>query len=34
VIDQRNIGASLNQGVLMLTLKKVQKAQPHKIEIK
>ena len=34
VIDQSNIGALLNDGVLTLTLKKVQKVHPRKIEIK
>ena len=34
MIDRNNIGASLNDGVLTLTLKKVQQAQPRKIEIR
>jgi HSP20 family molecular chaperone IbpA len=33
LIDQNNIGASLSDGVLTLTLKKVQRAQPRQIEI-
>ncbi len=33
MIDQQQIGASLNDGVLTLTLKKVQQAQPRRIEI-
>lgn len=33
MIDQQRIGASLNDGVLTLTLKKVQQAQPRRIEI-
>jgi HSP20 family molecular chaperone IbpA len=33
VIDQQQIGASCEEGVLRLTLKKVQKAQPRQIEI-
>ena len=34
VIDQARIEAALNDGVLALTLKKVQKAQPRQIEIR
>jgi HSP20 family protein len=33
MIDQQQIGAALNDGVLTLTLKKVQRAQPRRIEI-
>jgi HSP20 family protein len=33
MIDQQQIGAALNDGVLTLTLKKVQQAQPRRIEI-
>jgi len=33
MIDQQQIGATLNDGVLTLTLKKVQQAQPRRIEI-
>ena len=33
LIDQNNIGASLSDGVLTLTLKKLQRAQPKRIEI-
>jgi len=33
VIDQQQIGASLEDGVLTLRLKKVQKAQPRQITI-
>jgi HSP20 family molecular chaperone IbpA len=33
LIDQQQIGATLNDGVLTLTLKKVQQAQPRRIEI-
>jgi HSP20 family molecular chaperone IbpA len=32
-IDQQQIGATLNDGVLTLTLKKVQQAKPRRIEI-
>jgi HSP20 family protein len=32
-IDQQQIGAALSAGVLTLTLKKVQQAQPRRIEI-
>jgi len=32
-IDQQQIGAALSDGVLTLTLKKVQQAQPRRIEI-
>jgi len=32
-IDLQQIGAALNDGVLTLTLKKVQQAQPRRIEI-
>jgi HSP20 family molecular chaperone IbpA len=32
-IDQQQIGAVLNDGVLVVTLKKVQQAQPRRIEI-
>jgi HSP20 family molecular chaperone IbpA len=32
-IDQQQIGAALADGVLTLTLKKVQQAQPRRIEI-
>ncbi len=34
VIDQGRIDASLNDGVLTLTLNKVQKAQPRQIDIR
>ncbi len=34
VIDQNDIAASLSDGVLTLTLKKVQKARPRRIEIR
>jgi len=34
VIDQGRIDAALNDGVLTLTLNKVQKAQPRQIEIR
>jgi HSP20 family protein len=33
MIDQQQIGATLNDGVLTLTLKKVQEAKPRRIEI-
>jgi HSP20 family molecular chaperone IbpA len=33
MIDQQNIGAALSDGVLTLTLKKVQQARPRQIEI-
>ena len=33
-IDQQQISAALNDGVLTLTLKKVREAQPKRIEIK
>ena len=33
MIDQQTIGATLSDGVLTLTLKKVQQAQPRQIEI-
>ena len=33
MIDQQTIGATLSDGVLSLTLKKVQQAQPRRIEI-
>lgn len=33
MIDQQQIGASLNDGVLTLTLKKVQQAKPRRIDI-
>jgi len=33
VIDQQNIGAALSDGVLTLTLKKVQRAHPRRIQI-
>jgi HSP20 family molecular chaperone IbpA len=33
LIDQQAIGATLSDGVLTLTLKKVQEAQPRRIEI-
>ena len=33
MIDRQQIGASLNDGVLTLTLKKVQQARPRRIEI-
>jgi HSP20 family molecular chaperone IbpA len=33
-IDQQQIGATLADGILTLTLKKVQQAQPRRIEIK
>jgi HSP20 family protein len=32
-IDQQEIGATLNDGVLTLTLKKMQQAKPRRIEI-
>ena len=32
-IDQQQIGATLNDGVLTLTLKKMQQAKPRRIEI-
>ena len=32
MIDQQQIGASLNDGVLTLTLKKIQQAKPRRIE--
>jgi HSP20 family molecular chaperone IbpA len=32
-IDQQQIGAALSDGVLTLTLKKLQQAQPRRIEI-
>jgi HSP20 family protein len=32
-IDQKNIGASLHDGVLTITLKKVERAMPRRIEI-
>ena len=32
-IDQQQIGAALSDGVLTVTLKKVQQAQPRRIEI-
>jgi HSP20 family protein len=34
LIDQNNIAANLADGVLTLTLKKVQRAQPKRIEIR
>jgi len=33
MIDQQQIGATLNDGVLTLTLKKVQQAKPRRIDI-
>src|ERR1041384_6333773 len=33
MIDQQQIGAALSDGVLTLTLKKVQQAKPRRIEI-
>lgn len=33
MIDQQQIGATLNDGVLTLTLKKMQQAKPRRIEI-
>ena len=33
LIDQQQIGATLNDGVLTLTLKKMQQAKPRRIEI-
>jgi HSP20 family molecular chaperone IbpA len=33
MIDQQQIGATLNDGVLTLTLKKTEKARPRRIEI-
>jgi HSP20 family molecular chaperone IbpA len=33
VIDQQEIGATLSDGVLTLTLKKMQQAKPRRIEI-
>jgi HSP20 family protein len=33
MIDQQQIGATLNDGVLTLTLRKIQQAQPRRIEI-
>jgi HSP20 family molecular chaperone IbpA len=33
MIDQQQIGATLNDGVLTLTLKKMQQAQPRRIDI-
>ena len=33
MIDQQQIGATLNDGVLTLTLRKVQQAQPRRIDI-
>jgi HSP20 family molecular chaperone IbpA len=32
-IDQKDIGASLNDGVLTITLRKVERAKPRRIEI-